>query len=163
LLKFLKNHAFKKSCNRLWTLKSYLHIFAGFLISDVNFAYRLYKKPLRTTHNKFFFYHLTPIYIFLDPIETKWKVYFTETWSLQSISIRYLNDVITISLRYFDKNRIDVIKLVVTLFIWYRLIQYLCDHYTTIIWYCIYIVEISYQYQINIATLPTYYSIYLIS
>ncbi len=47
----------------------YLRVFIAFLRSGVNYAYRSYKKPLRTANSKKLEGHLTPIYIFLGPIE----------------------------------------------------------------------------------------------
>ena len=35
---------------------------------------------------------------------------FAETWSLQSILIRYRNTIITISLQYFDKKNQEIIQ-----------------------------------------------------
>ena len=47
-----------------------LRIFSGFPMSCANFAYRSYRKPLRTAISKIFKSHLTPIYIFRGPIST---------------------------------------------------------------------------------------------
>ncbi|CAB4387224.1 unnamed protein product [Rhizophagus irregularis] len=45
------------------------------------------------------------IYTIFTILDSRLKlIYFAETWSLQLILIRYRNDIITISLRYFDKK-----------------------------------------------------------
>ena len=52
-----------------------LRIFSDFLMSCANFAYRSYKKPLRTAISKIFKSHLTPIYIFRGPRATSSTIY----------------------------------------------------------------------------------------
>ena len=63
-----------------------LLIFSKYLVLRVKFAYRSYKKPLRTALNKIFKSHLTPTYIFRGPIKThKWFLHIPE-WDIIKIN-----------------------------------------------------------------------------